>query len=82
MGRPPTTVAVCHEIHSLLLGEGIPLGVKIERPLWDELVARAAQVSWAQSENITRTGANLGLWERNPNVGRIPGSIVLRPVEA
>jgi hypothetical protein len=77
-GRPATTVDLCHEIHSLLLESGIPLGSKVPRPLWDKLVGRGAKVSWAQTENITRTGANLGLWERRPNAGRVPGSIVLR----
>lgn len=77
-GRPPTTVSVCQEIHALLLGEGIPPGTKIPRPLWDELVGKAADVSYAQARNITATGALHGLWERLDSQGRVPGSIVLR----
>jgi hypothetical protein len=82
MGRPPTTVAVCQEVHALLLESGVEPGAKIPRPLWNELVGKCQgperQVSWAQAENITRTGAMLGLWERVPHSGRVPGSIMLR----
>lgn len=80
MGRPPTTVLLCEELHSFLLDNGIPPGAKIPRPLWDKLLAKARHVSWAQAENITRTGATHGLWERR---GREAfgkhGSIVLLP---
>lgn len=78
MGRPPTTVLVCEELHQFLIDSGIPAGAKIPRPDWDELLAKARHVSWAQAENITRTGQQHGLWERIPNVGRVPGSVVLK----
>jgi hypothetical protein len=78
LGRPPTTVLVCEEIQRLLLENGIPPNAKIPRPLWDELLAKARRVSWAQAENITRTGHQHGYWTRIPNVGRMPGSVVLR----
>lgn len=78
MGRPPTTVAVCHELHSLLLESGIQPGMKVPRPLWNELIGQGVKVSWAQAENITRTGSMLGLWDRHSGHGRVPGSIELR----
>lgn len=80
LGRPPTTVLVCHEIRQLLLESGIPPGTKIPRPDWDELLAKARHVSWAQAENITRTGLQHGLWDRVPNMGRVPGSVVLKAI--
>lgn len=80
LGRPPTTVLVCQELQSLLLENGIPANTKIPRPLWDELLAKARHVSWAQAENITRTGHQHGYWQRIPNVGRVPGSVVLKPM--
>lgn len=76
-GRPATTVATCREIHALLLENGIPPGSKVPRPLWDELVGKAAEVSYAQARNITATGALHGLWQRQDSQGRMPGSIVL-----
>jgi hypothetical protein len=78
-GRPPTTVAVCHEIHDLLLEKGIGPGSKVPRPLWDDLVMRAVQVSYPQSRNITKTGVGLGLWQSHSGHGLIPGSVVLLP---
>lgn len=80
LGRPPTTVLVCEEIHSFLLENGVPPGVKVPRPLWDELVGKTAGVSYAQARNITATGAVHGLWERHDSQGRVPGSVVLKPM--
>ena len=77
-GRPPTTVTVCHEIHSFLLENGVPAGSKVPRPLWDELVGKAAGVSYAQARNITATGALHGLWDRMDSQGRVPGSIIVK----
>lgn len=76
-GRPPTTISVCFEIHALLLESGLTPGTKVPRPLWDELVGRAAGVSYPQARNITASGALQGLWERRDSQGRMPGSIVL-----
>lgn len=76
-GRPPTTVSRCEELYDFLIANGVPPGSKIPRPLWDGYLAKAANVSHAQAENITRTGAHHGLWERQPNMGRVPGSITL-----
>lgn len=80
LGRPPTTVLVCEEIQRLLLESGIPPDSKLPRPLWDELLAKARRVSDVQAERITKTGHQLGLWERIPNMGRRPGSVVLKAI--
>jgi hypothetical protein len=80
MGRPPTTVALCYEVHSLLLENGIPIGAKMPRPLWDKLLAQGRHVSWAQTRNITQTGVQHGLWTLQGNAGRVPGSVALLPL--
>lgn len=77
-GRPPTTVLLCQELHSFLLEQGIQPGSKLPRPLWDKLLAKARGVSWAQAENITRTGAQHGYWDRVASRGRTPGYVVLK----
>lgn len=81
-GRPPTTVETCRELHALLLEEGFLPGTKIPRPLWDELVGKAAGVSYAQARNITATGALQGLWLRQDSQGRMPGSIIVAQATA
>lgn len=77
VGRPATTVQLCSELHTWLIGQGIPPDYKIPRPDWDQIVARGCGVADAQVRNITRTGEQHGYWRRTPNQGSINGSVAL-----
>jgi hypothetical protein len=77
MGRPPTTLAACRELHDFLLRNGEAVGSKFRRPDWDRIVVAGLQVGLAQAKNITGTGRAYGLWDVIPSQGRLPGSVLL-----
>lgn len=80
MGRNPgsqPTMTACIELHAILIENHVPIGAKIPRPLWDRLVGRFAGVSYAQTNNITRTGESQGYWTRSMGRGPIHGSVTL-----
>lgn len=83
MGRPPTTVHLCHELQRLLLDSGFAPGMEIPRDRWDQIVARLAQVGSPQARNITKTGLDHGLWDVAPRQHNgttyVPGWVALRP---
>lgn len=83
MGRPPTTLLQCREVHALLLARGVAPGQRIPRDLWNQLIVQGCEVSSAQARVITRTGVEAGLWgvdlpkAQGGRFGLTPGAVFL-----